>query len=261
MPAYHNLTPKNKSYEGISQLNGKEMQEMSWYLFGVVTQTLWGGSPIQRPIFNHAVECTGVVLATAPGYPARVQLGTGILALVQFWNRHGTSPHLQPQFFGRVLPTAERHLRQLRTFAPIKYWSSDRITLWYICKRCSFECTFTPFSPICDPIKIHPVTVKESQKLGIFHSDSMNIHRIANWRNGGETACTTASFMYISYCDTIRSQILHWSQSSKLAKLWNQLKNHGFGAVRFLEGVQPVATVPVQIQPGPWTEPRIWNHC
>jgi len=40
MPAYHNLTPKNKSYEGISQLNGKEMQEMSWYLFGVVTQTL-----------------------------------------------------------------------------------------------------------------------------------------------------------------------------------------------------------------------------
>jgi len=62
VPAYHHLTPKNKSYEEVSQWNGKEMKEMSRYLFGVVTQSLRGGSPAQRPIFNHAIECTRPLL-------------------------------------------------------------------------------------------------------------------------------------------------------------------------------------------------------
>jgi len=62
VPAYHNLTPKNKSYEEVSQWNGKGMKEMSWYLLGVVTQSLWGGSPVQHPIFNRVFECTRVLL-------------------------------------------------------------------------------------------------------------------------------------------------------------------------------------------------------
>jgi len=62
VPAYHDLTPKNKSYEEVSQWNGKEMKEMSRNLLGVVTQSLRGGSPAQRPIFNHAIECTRVML-------------------------------------------------------------------------------------------------------------------------------------------------------------------------------------------------------
>jgi hypothetical protein len=33
------------------------MKEMSWYLLGVVTQSLPGGSPAQRSIFNPAIEC------------------------------------------------------------------------------------------------------------------------------------------------------------------------------------------------------------
>jgi hypothetical protein len=37
VPAYYDLTPKNKSYEEVSQWNGKEMKEMSRYLLGVVT--------------------------------------------------------------------------------------------------------------------------------------------------------------------------------------------------------------------------------
>jgi hypothetical protein len=40
VPAYHNPTPKNKSYEEVSQWNGKEMKEMNRYLLGVVTQCL-----------------------------------------------------------------------------------------------------------------------------------------------------------------------------------------------------------------------------
>jgi hypothetical protein len=58
VPAYHDLTPKNKPYEEASQWNGKEMKEMSRYMLGVVTQSLRGASPAQRPIFNRAIECT-----------------------------------------------------------------------------------------------------------------------------------------------------------------------------------------------------------
>jgi len=35
---------------------------MSWNLCGVVTQCLWGGSPTQHPLFNHAIECTQALL-------------------------------------------------------------------------------------------------------------------------------------------------------------------------------------------------------
>ena len=61
-PAYHDLTTKTKSYEEVSQWNGKEMQEMSRYLLGVVTQSARGGSPTQRPIFNCAIECIPALL-------------------------------------------------------------------------------------------------------------------------------------------------------------------------------------------------------
>jgi hypothetical protein len=35
---------------------------MSRYLLGVVTQSLWGTSPAQHPILNHAIECTRAML-------------------------------------------------------------------------------------------------------------------------------------------------------------------------------------------------------
>ena len=38
------------------------MKERRRYLLGVVTQSLRGGSPAQRPIFNHANECTRALL-------------------------------------------------------------------------------------------------------------------------------------------------------------------------------------------------------
>jgi len=62
VPAYHDPTPKTKSYEEVSQWNRKKMEEMSRYLLGVVTQSLRGGSPTQRPILNRAIECTLVLL-------------------------------------------------------------------------------------------------------------------------------------------------------------------------------------------------------
>jgi len=55
LPAYHDLTPKNKSYEEVPQWDGKEMKEMSWYLDGVVTQSLRGRCPAQCPRFHHAI--------------------------------------------------------------------------------------------------------------------------------------------------------------------------------------------------------------
>jgi len=62
VPAYHDLTPKNKSHDKVSQWNGKEMKEMSQYLLGVVSQSLRGGSPAQRPVFSRAIECTWAFL-------------------------------------------------------------------------------------------------------------------------------------------------------------------------------------------------------
>jgi len=62
VPTYHNLTPKNTSYEEVFRWNGKEMKEMGQYLLGVVTQSLRGGSPAQHRIFNRAMECTWALL-------------------------------------------------------------------------------------------------------------------------------------------------------------------------------------------------------
>jgi hypothetical protein len=62
VPAYHDLRAKNKSYEEVSQWIGKEMKEMSRYLLGVVTQSLRGGNPAQRLIFNRAIYCTEAFL-------------------------------------------------------------------------------------------------------------------------------------------------------------------------------------------------------
>ena len=163
--------------------------------------------------------------------------------------------------FGQVQHTAEPYFCDLRTLPAIKYLSSDRITIRYIRKRCTFACSFTSYSPLCDPINICRVAVKWRRKLGVFRSDATNINWIAKWRIGGERACKTASFTYISYCDTIRTQIPNWSQSSESAKLWNRPKNRGFGAVQFFDAVKPNATVPVRFQPGPGYEPQIWNRC
>jgi len=57
VPAYHHLTQNNKLYEEVSQWNGLETNELSWYLLGVVIQSLRDGSPAQLPIFNRAIEC------------------------------------------------------------------------------------------------------------------------------------------------------------------------------------------------------------
>jgi hypothetical protein len=62
VPTYHDLIPNTKSYKEDSQWNGQEMKEVSRYLLGVVTQSLQGGSPTQRPILNHKSESTWAVL-------------------------------------------------------------------------------------------------------------------------------------------------------------------------------------------------------
>jgi hypothetical protein len=62
VPACNNLTSKYQSYEAVSQWNGKEMNEMSWYLVGVVTQSLLCRSLAQCPIFKRAIECTRALL-------------------------------------------------------------------------------------------------------------------------------------------------------------------------------------------------------
>jgi hypothetical protein len=66
---------------------------------------------------------------------------------------------------------------------------------------------------------IRCVASKPSELSALFHSNSTNSGRIANWRMGGECASKIASFTYILYCDTITTQILKWSQSSEFLKM------------------------------------------
>jgi len=65
--------------------------------------------------------------------------------------------HTEPASFWPVL-----HFRKLRTLAPIKYLSCNRITIWYIRKGCSFINSFTTRSPNCDPITIRGVASKNA---------------------------------------------------------------------------------------------------
>jgi len=58
VPDSKDLKSKIKSYEEVCQWNGKELKEMSWYLFGVVTQFLQDRSPTDCSIFNGATVCT-----------------------------------------------------------------------------------------------------------------------------------------------------------------------------------------------------------
>jgi len=155
------------------------------------------------------------VLATVPN--RRFGSGSG---LEPNWNRYnGFYLIKKPKCTEHIVFWPVPQSRELRDSAPIKYFSSDHITIWYICKRYSSACSFTPFSPICDQINIRWVTPKNEQFAVWFHSNSTNINRIANWSKAGERACRTASCMYISYCGTIRTEILNWSQSSEFKKM------------------------------------------
>jgi len=69
-----------------------------------------------------------------------------------------------------------------------------------------------------------PVILPRFQPL--FHSDSTNINLIANLRMGDEIGHQSANFMYRSCCDTIRIQILNWSQRCRIRKMepWSSSK-------------------------------------
>jgi len=176
-------------------------------------------------------------------------------------SRSGPEPHLKLQLFGRQWHMAECHIHELRTMSRVKYVSSDYIAIWYIRTISSFRCSFTSCSPICYPINLSSVAVKWWWQLGVFHSDSLNINRIANWTTGGAKASKTVSFAYISYCDTIRTQILNWSQSSQISKQYNWSKNCALSGVRIFAVEISSATVLIPFQPRSGTELRISNCC
>jgi len=112
-PAYHDLTPKDKSHEEVSQWNGREMKEMSRYLLGVVTQSLRGGSPAQRPIFNHPIECTWALLEfyMYAGYKSHDDATSSYMedALCRFHTLNNVS------LLGRAGKTAKAKANSLRT--------------------------------------------------------------------------------------------------------------------------------------------------
>jgi len=156
------------------------------------------------------------VLALIQGYPAAVRVETGLQSPLmcsgtpkelnsQILSGFKPEPHAKLQFSGRVVHTAEPHSCELRPLAPIMDLSSDHITIWYIQQVCSFRCSFTFYSWICDSVYIPRVTVKNDQVLAYCHSYCMSINWGANWKSKSESALKTADITYISYL--IRSEL------------------------------------------------------
>jgi len=156
-----------------------------------------------------------LVLATVPNW--RFGSGSGLEPNLNRCN--GCYPIKKPNRMEPAVFWPVPHFHKLSALAPIKYLSCDCITIWYIHNWYSVRCSFTSHSPICDTISICCVASKNDLFSALLHSNSTNSDHIANWRTGGERASKTASFMYISYCDTITTQILDWSQSSEFTKL------------------------------------------
>jgi len=74
--------------------------------------------------------------------------------------------------------------RKLSTLAPIKCWSYDRFTTWYICKRCSFRCSFTMNCPISDGITICCFDSKNGWLSALFHRNWHKEKLFPTGRNG-----------------------------------------------------------------------------
>ena len=207
---YGKLRSWFSSMESNQQPCGMLVTCQSW-LQGPFHPQSWNGRRRNKPrVWNH------LVLATVPN--PHFSSGSG---LEPNWNLcNGFHPIKKPTHRtepGVFWPVPQ--FRQLWTLAPIKYLSSDCITIWYIHKRCSFACSFTSNSPLCDLINICGVAVEWGGKSGVFCRDSTNIDWIANWRIWGERACKSAPFRYISCCDMIRTQILNRGQSSECTKM------------------------------------------
>jgi hypothetical protein len=137
----------------------KGLQRSIRVVLAVVSNSRFGSGSGLEPNWNH---CNGV-------YPIKQQNRT------------------EPAVFWLV-----PHFHKLRTLSAIKYLCSDHITILYVCKLCSFRCSFTSHSPICDLINIRWDTVKNTSFLMIFNRDSTNIDRITIWWTEGERASNIA---------------------------------------------------------------------
>ena len=161
------------------------------------------------------LDCLHVLVATVPD----PQFGSGS-GVEPNWNRCNGFYRIKK--LNRTEPIVlwpVPQFCQVLSLAAIKYLSSDHITIWYIRKRCSSACSFTSSSPLCYLINIRWVGMKYCRNLAVYRCDTTNIDWIAQWTIGGERACKSAYFTYISYCDMITNQIPIWSQSSEFAQM------------------------------------------
>jgi len=99
------------------------------------------------------------------------------------------------------------------------------------------------------------------RNLRVFDRDSTNTCRIANLKAGGERATKTAQSTYSLCCDTIRTQILNWSQNGELEMPgfwwlnWPISNGPGFSCGNTCcHGALSGGT-------GPGTDPAIWTRC
>ena len=161
-----------------------------------------------------------VVLATGAGKPPPVRFLAG--GLVWFCSRPGQKRN--PHYLGGVVTRGRTALWfdfTVRTtlahlWPQLSFWVL--IVLWHDqFANCAALCALSPpaFRYVIQPIFLNRCVISpyRNHKLRVFDRDSTNIGRILYLTAGGERAHNTAQLMYWSCHDTIRTQILNWSQT------------------------------------------------
>ena len=87
-------------------------------------------------------------------------------------------PDINPRFLAGLNPDRGSIFAVPATVAPIKYLSSDRITIWSVRRLCSFSPSFTSRCQICDWTNIHWFAVKSHHIWGEIPGFSIATRRI-----------------------------------------------------------------------------------
>jgi len=143
----------------------------------------------------------------------RVKVGTELEPLQWLLPKQKTEPHRTRSFLARSTILHTQHIDSNSVFE-FKFYHNMiytyKMQFWTLSHHLVSDLRSDQYS----------LSHCTNSRFSLFiHGNSINIDRIANWRQGGETACKTASFKYISYCDTIRTQIHNWSQCTEFAKM------------------------------------------
>jgi len=174
-------------------------------------------------------------------------------------------PRINPPFLGQVEPKPQFHFIITATFSRIWYGTWDGIMTWSMRRLNGLSRSFTSRFEICDPTNIGWITVKKHHILCKIRRFLIATQQILvqskNLTAGGGRAAKSAQGMYWSCYNTIRTQILNWSQNCELEMpgwgWWNRPLCNGPGC----SCGKTHCHGPISGGTRTGTHSWIWTHC